>query len=124
MCMDLKTFLINPFIGFNCRFWHLLHLYCNLLFLTPIKSHTDFIFIFSLQSLHSLLLISDKLSTRLDHEANINLKLSINFSLCVVVLPLSSAFLTGIEKLIYFSIFSPKHSSRQSNSFASCLIMK
>ena len=42
-----------------------------------------------------------------------NLKLSINFILYVIVLPLSSSFLIGTEKVINFSVFSPKHSSRQ-----------
>ena len=49
--------------------------------------------------------------TRFDNETDINLKLSINFSLYVIVLPLSSSFLTGTEKEIYFSVFSPKHSN-------------
>ena len=48
---------------------------------------------------------------RLDSEVDINLKLSINFSLYVIVLPLSSSFLIGTEKVIYFSVFSPKHSN-------------
>ena len=47
----------------------------------------------------------DKLSTRLDSEVHINLKLSINFSLYVIFLLLSSAFLIGTEKVIYFSVF-------------------
>ena len=67
---------------------------------------------------------SDKLSARLDSEVDINLKLSINFSLYVIVLPLSSSFLIGTEKVIYFSVFSPKHSNWPSNSFANCLIIK
>ena len=44
----------------------------------------------------------DKLSTRLDNELDINLKLSINFVLYVIILPLSRFFLTGTEKVIYF----------------------
>ena len=67
---------------------------------------------------------SDKLSTRLDSEVDVKLKLSINFSLYVIVLLLSSSFLIGTEKVIYFSVFSPKHSNWPSNSFANCLIMK
>ena len=62
------------------------------------------------RSLHlSLRSFSDKLSTRLDNKVDINIKLSINFNLYVIVLPLSSSFLIGIEKVIYFSVFSPKH---------------
>ena len=68
--------------------------------------------------------LSDKLSTRLDNEVDINLKLSINFNLYVIVLPLSSSLLIGTEKVIYFSVFSPKHSSWPWNYFASLLIMK
>ena len=67
---------------------------------------------------------SDKLSTRLDSEVDINLKLSINFSLYVIVLLLSSSFLIGTEKVIYFSVFSPKHSNWPSNSSANCSIKK
>ena len=66
---------------------------------------------------------SDKLSTRLDSEVDINLKLSINFSLYVIVLLLSSSFLIGTEKVIYFSVFSPKHSNWPLKSSANCLIM-
>ena len=66
---------------------------------------------------------SDKLSTRLDIEVDINLKLSINFSLYVIVLLLSSSFLIGTEKVICLSLFSPKHSNWLSNYFASSLIM-
>ena len=40
----------------------------------------------------------DKLSARLDGEVGINLKISINFSLYVIVLLLSSFFLIGTEK--------------------------
>ena len=64
--------------------------------------------------LQSLLLISDKLSTRFDNLLGINLQLSINFILHVIVLPLSlsRSFLIGTEKLIYFSVFSKsKHSN-------------
>ena len=54
---------------------------------------------------------SDKLSTRLDSDVDMNLKLSMNFSLYVTVLPLSSSLLIGTEKVIYFPLFSPKHLS-------------
>ena len=43
---------------------------------------------------------SDKLSAKLDNEFDINLKLSTNFSLYLIVLSLSSSFLTGTEKVI------------------------
>ena len=68
--------------------------------------------------------MSDKLSTSFDNDVVINLMLSINFSFHVIVLPLSSSFSIGTEKVIYFSVFSPKHSNRPSNFFASRLIMK
>ena len=76
--------------------------------------------------LQSLLLISDKLSTRFDNLLGINLQLSINFILYVIVSPLSSrSFLIQTEKLIYFSAFSPKHSkSSPLNSSANSLIMR
>ena len=67
---------------------------------------------------------SDKLSTRLDSEVDLNLKLSINFSFYVIALLLSSSFLIGTDKVIYFSVFSSKHSNWLSNSFANCLIIK
>ena len=51
------------------------------------------------------------LSARLGSEVEINLKLSINFNLYVIVLPLSSSFLIGTERVTYFPAFSPKHSS-------------
>ena len=50
--------------------------------------------------------------------------LSINLNLYVIVLPLSSYFLIGREKVIYFSVFSPKDSNYASSSLASSLIMK
>ena len=61
---------------------------------------------------------------KFDNEVDINLKLSRNFSLYLIVLLLSSSFLIGTEKVIYFSVFSPKHSNQPLNSFANCLIMK
>ena len=87
------------------------------------KLHTDLIFLLSSHPLHSFLQISDKLSTKRDSEVDINLKLSINFNLYVIVLPLSSFLLIGTEKVLDFSVFSPKHSSWPSNSFDSLLIM-
>ena len=54
-----------------------------------------------MHDLHSTLeKIPDKLSTRSDNEADVNLKLSINLSLYVIVLPLLH-FLIGTEKVIY-----------------------
>ena len=82
--------------------------------------HSDLIIFLSIQALHSFLLISDKLSTRFDSEIDINLKLSINFSLYIFVL----SFLIGTEKVIYFSVNSPKHLNWPLNSSANCLIMK
>ena len=48
---------------------------------------------------------------KLPNELDVNLELSINFSLRVIVLPLSIYALIGTEKLIYLSAFSPKHSN-------------
>ena len=73
---------------------------------------------------NSFLFIFDKLSRRLDNEVDINLKLSINFSLYMVVLSLSSSFLIGTEKVLHFSVFSPKQSELPLNCFANYLIMK
>ena len=42
----------------------------------------------------------------------------------VIVLPLSSSFLLGTEKVMYYSTFSPEHSNWPSDSSANCLIMK
>ena len=72
----------------------------------------------------SLLNPPDKLSTRFDNELDINLKLSIKFILYVINLPLSSSFLNGTEKVIYFSVFSLKHSNCPLNFSASSLIIK
>ena len=61
--------------------------------------------------LQSLLLISDKLSTRLDHLICMNLQVSINFILNGIASPLSLSysFLIGTEKVIYFSIYILNH---------------
>ena len=74
--------------------------------------------------LQFLLLISDKLSTRSDNSLYVNLQVSILFILNVIVLLLSCSFLIGAEKLIYFSVFSAKHSNSPLNSFANSLIIK
>ena len=41
----------------------------------------------------------------------------------MIVLLLSNLFLIGTEKVIYFSVFFPKHSNLPSNSFVSFLII-
>ena len=64
-----------------------------------------------MHDMHSLLLIPDKLLTRSDNFHCINQELSINFILYIVVLPLSCYFLIGTEKVMYFSVFSSKHSN-------------
>ena len=74
--------------------------------------------------MHSLLLIPDKLLTRSDNLHCINQELSINFILYIVVLPLSCYFLIGTEKVMYFSVFSSKHSNWPLNSYGKCLVMK
>ena len=69
----------------------------------PTKQHSELIFIFSMHDLHSMLLkIPDILSRSSDKEVGINLKLSINLSLPVIVLPSSHSFLIGTEKVICF----------------------
>ena len=61
-----------------------------------------------MHDLHSILLKApDVLSTSSDNEADINLKLSINLRLYVIILPLSHSLLIGTEKFIYFSTLSP-----------------
>ena len=72
----------------------------------------------------SLWNISDKYLTSFDSDVDINIKLSINFILYLIDLPLSSSSLTGTEKVIYFPVLSPKHSNWLLNSFASLLITK
>ena len=77
-----------------------------------------------MHALHSFSKIPDKLSTRFDNEDDINLKLSINFIFYICILPLSSSFLIGTEKIIHLFVFSPKHSNWPLNSFANSLIMR
>ena len=77
----------------------------------------------SLHSKHSFLLTFGKLSTRSDNLLCITLWLSINFSLYVIFL-LSSSSLIGTEKVICFSVFSPKHLNWPLKPSANCLIMK
>ena len=50
--------------------------------------------------------------------------LSINFSLYMAALPFSYSFLIGAEKVIYFSVFSPKQSQLPLNSFTTSSIIK
>ena len=64
-----------------------------------------------------LIKVSDKLSTRSDNEADTNLKVSINLSFFVIVLP-PLRFLIGRKKVIYFSIFDLIQSSLPLNSSA------
>ena len=69
--------------------------------------------------LHSILLkIPDVLSASSDNEVDINIKLSINLRLYVIILPFYHSFLIGTEKLIYFSILSPIQLISLSNSIA------
>ena len=42
----------------------------------------------------------------------------------IAVSPLSCSFLSGTEKVMYFSVFSPKQLSQPLNSSGNCLIMK
>ena len=58
-----------------------------------------------------LLMSLDKLSARFDNELDINIKLSINFIFYIIDLPLLSPLLIDTEKIIYFWLFSPKHSN-------------
>ena len=74
--------------------------------------------------LQFLLLISDKFTTRSDNLLDINLQVSIKFILYGIVLLLSCSFLICTEKLLCFSVFSPKHSNLPLNSSANSLIMK
>ena len=48
----------------------------------------------------------------------------LNFSLYVLVFSLLCPFLIGTEKVIYFSVFSPKQSNWPLNSSAYCLTIR
>ena len=72
----------------------------------------------------SLLKISDVLSRSSDNEVCINVKLSINLSLYVAVLPLLNSFLISTEKVIYFSLLSPIKLISPLNSLANWFIYK
>ena len=65
-----------------------------------------------------------RLSTRLDNELDINLKLSINFMLYEIVFPFSSYFFIGTEEVLHFSVFSLRHSNCRSNSSVIFLIIR
>ena len=119
----LGNFLINSPTAFNHFLLHFLHLKRRLLFLCPIKSDCDLIFYPFMHALHSSSLISSKLSTRFDSEVGINLKLSINFSLCVVVLPLPCSE-NRYRKSNILSIFFLVHSDSPLNSSANCWTIK
>ena len=94
------------------------------MFSSSIKSHSDLIFFLCMYALHSFLLISDKISTRLNNKVDIVLKLSIKFSFYLVVLQLSCSFLIGTEKVTYFLIFSPTQPNWPPNSSANYSIIK
>ena len=68
--------------------------------------------------------LSESLSTRFDNELDINLKLSIIFILSLIDLALSNSFSIGTEKVIYYSLLSPKHLNCPLNSTTSSLIIK
>ena len=78
---------------------------------------------FHVKSSENYLKISDKLLTRPDDELDANLGLSINFSLYVIAMSLLSSLLIGTQKVISFSVFSPRHSNLPSNYFSSSLII-
>ena len=59
---------------------------------------------------------SERFSDRLDRKFDMNPILSMNVTLFIVVLPCSVSFLILWENVIYFSVFSPKHSNQTSNS--------
>ena len=68
---------------------------------------------------------SARLSTRLDNDKGICLKLSINFSWYAIGFLLAPVFLKiHIEKVMYFSVFSPKQLKGPSKSWANYLIIK
>ena len=72
------------------------------------------------------MLSSDRLSgyrLLFDNESCMNLQLSLILIMYLISLPLIT-FLYGTVKLIYFSVFSTKHSKLPLNSFAKYLIMK
>ena len=75
---------------------------------------------------------SARLSTRFDNELAINLALSINSILQDIVTTFSLSSLSifvasisiGIEKVVHFSVFLPRHSNCRANSFINSFITK
>ena len=114
-------FLIKSLL--KCFLWLLLRfrqLNINNPSLVDIYSRKD------LQSKHLLLWSpSERSSTRLDNELDINSKLSKNFILYVIVLLFSISSFIGTEGyLLYFSVFFPRHLNCSLNYSASSLIIK
>ena len=70
------------------------------------------------------MILFDKLSTKVDKDVDINLKLSMNFILEIIVLSSLDYFLIGTENVMYFSLFSSKHSKSPSNSSANPFMIK
>ena len=73
-----------------------------------------------MHDLHSMVLkVPNKFNeVHIINGVDTNLKLSTNLSLIEIVLPSPHSFLTGTEKVIYFSIFSPIQLSSPLNSSA------
>ena len=115
-----EFFKNNPFIGFNCFYFYARAIITKFVIFKSFK----LTFRFAVAICTFFAIITNKLLTSFDNEVVINLKLSINFSFYVTALPLSSSFLIGNKKVIYFSVFSPKHSNLSSNSFDHSLIIK
>ena len=67
---------------------------------------------------------SARLSARLDGELNMNSTLSMNFLLYAIVLGFSFSFLIGNENVMYFSVFTPRHSNWRSRPLAYSLTTK
>ena len=74
-----------------------------------------------LQSMHlPLSRPSARISVRLDKELVINIKCSMNLILCFMISSFS-CFSIGTENVIYFLVFSLRHSNCCSNTSTSCL---
>ena len=68
---------------------------------------------------------SPRLSTRSDKDWFMSLLLSMNFIWYAIGLSLASIFLKiEIEKVMHFSVFSPKQLKGPLKSWANCLIIK
>ena len=121
----LGKFSVNLFNGLFHSSLRPLHFQINLLFFNPTKQHSELIFLFFMHDLHSILLKFPYVSsTSSDNKVGVNLKLSTNLSLHVIVLPLSHSFLIGTEKVIYLSILSPIQLNSPFNSIANCSTIK